>query len=569
MVGLLAVLLGMTLAGAGHAQAQTGFGYDAVATTTCAPAVSTFVTPVTCTVQLVYAPNQYNVNNPGQLLSGPVTGYAALMAFYIDGNVLYAPLDTATGRASVTTSATPTGNYIRAGSHRIGGAFAFPGGNGVGIRLMTENLADITVNPSSTSVSVTASKSTMTYGDSVNLIANVVAPFRRGGDRVDFHLGSASGEKIGTAQVLNGGSAPLYNFTGLRAGNQSIVAVYSGDPLDPVSVPSATSAPVNVNVSKISTAASLQIDNQLGLVVGDTASFTVQVAQTCCVVQSQRPNGVFRVKYGGAVVATGGIADGNGSGTIGPLSLRQFGKTGADHVRFDVEYDGDDTYSAGTGLRAIYLKPASLHSLTVLASAQSVPAGSPVTLTATAHGQGGLTPSGTITFRNYQTGATIGTSTLSNGVASFTFSPAGPPGNLPIAASYGGDVDFAASGDVLFDLAIRNPAAQIALTLSNAAPTFGSPVTLTATVTGTNPIGNVTFRRFGNSLGTVALANGVATLTLSDLPGGSHSLTAFYAGDGTHSSNTSAPVTINVAPVATTTACKPPPPARPSADLSR
>jgi hypothetical protein len=82
-------------------------------------------------------------------------------------------------------------------------------------------------------------------------------------------------------------------------------------------------------------------------------------------------------------------------------------------------------------------------------------------------------------------------------------------------------------------------------------PTYGQPVTLTATVptTGTTvPTGTVTFYYDGNPIGTGTLnASGVATLTTSTLPVGTGTITVGYSGDGNYASSTSVPVPVAVA----------------------
>ncbi len=77
-----------------------------------------------------------------------------------------------------------------------------------------------------------------------------------------------------------------------------------------------------------------------------------------------------------------------------------------------------------------------------------------------------------------------------------------------------------------------------AVTSSANPSTYGSPVTLTITVTGSNgvtPTGNVTV---SDSLGwpaqVVPLVSGVGTLTTSTLPAGTNTLTIVYGGDLTY-----------------------------------
>jgi hypothetical protein len=85
---------------------------------------------------------------------------------------------------------------------------------------------------------------------------------------------------------------------------------------------------------------------------------------------------------------------------------------------------------------------------------------------------------------------------------------------------------------------------------------YGQAVTLSAQVatTGsTTPTGTVTFKNGTTGLGTVSVnASGVATLTVTNLPLGSDTLTAFYNGDALNGNSTSAAVTqvVNQATIA-------------------
>jgi unsaturated chondroitin disaccharide hydrolase len=85
---------------------------------------------------------------------------------------------------------------------------------------------------------------------------------------------------------------------------------------------------------------------------------------------------------------------------------------------------------------------------------------------------------------------------------------------------------------------------------------YGQPVTFTATVTSTagTPAGTVTFMDGAAVLGSSSLnANGQATLTVSSLLAGSHSITAVYAGGGGFSGSTSPALTQTVNKASTST----------------
>jgi sugar lactone lactonase YvrE len=117
---------------------------------------------------------------------------------------------------------------------------------------------------------------------------------------------------------------------------------------------------------------------------------------------------------------------------------------------------------------------------------------------------------------------------------STTFTPADPTKYTTATSSVTLQVNQATPTDVL--------------TTSASKVTVGSPVTLTATLTGAGvaPTGTVTFLNGTSSLGTGPLTNGVATLTLATLPVGSYSVTASYPGDSNYLSATSTAVSVAV-----------------------
>ncbi|MFB9246889.1 ice-binding family protein [Sphaerisporangium melleum] len=92
----------------------------------------------------------------------------------------------------------------------------------------------------------------------------------------------------------------------------------------------------------------------------------------------------------------------------------------------------------------------------------------------------------------------------------------------------------------------------VAVTTSCADPNFHGPLTLTATVRGDGqaiPTGQVVFLVDGVSRGSATLdAQGRASITLSDLAEGEHSIVAFYPGNASFDSATSATVLERLGP---------------------
>ncbi len=176
-------------------------------------------------------------------------------------------------------------------------------------------------------------------------------------------------------------------------------------------------------------------------------------------------------------------------------------------------------------------------SLTVVSSSAS-PAvfGQPLTLTAavTAVAPGAGTPTGVVTFLDGSN--RLGTSTLSNGSASLGISSL-TIGNHSFTASYGGDVNFLASGPSAGFLETVNKARTSTAVLSTQNPSvFGQSLTFTVTIAAVapgvgTPSGVVTLTDDLTTLGTANLNNGTVSFTTSALAFGSHSIAASYAGD--------------------------------------
>ncbi|WP_052432739.1 Ig-like domain-containing protein [Streptacidiphilus carbonis] len=159
----------------------------------------------------------------------------------------------------------------------------------------------------------------------------------------------------------------------------------------------------------------------------------------------------------------------------------------------------------------------------------SATTGSQVTLTA----QVSPTAAGTVQFMDgvNAVGAPVA---VVNGTATLTTSALTQGAHSLSAAFTSTDAAFGSSTSTATTYTVSAPGAvntttSLAVTPGgSAAP--GDPVALTATVTPSDAVGSVTFRDAGNgaTLGTVALSGGSASLTVSNLAEGDHSLTASF-----------------------------------------
>ncbi|MBE7158100.1 MAG: Ig-like domain repeat protein, partial [Rhodospirillales bacterium] len=214
-------------------------------------------------------------------------------------------------------------------------------------------------------------------------------------------------------------------------------------------------------------------------------------------------------------------------------------------------YGGDSNYNSATSNSITETVGKANVPSDVLTTSNANPTfGSSVTFTDTLGAVNGTYPSGTVTF--YNGTISLGTGQVNaSGVAALTLNTL-PGGSNTIKATYGGDSTFnTALSNAVGETVTPASGYSDVLTTSNNAPAYGSSITLTDTlpaISGVYPTGSVDFKKGTTTIGTGVLdANGVATLTLSNLPVGSYALTAMYAGDGNFAAATSNAVTENVA----------------------
>jgi hypothetical protein len=209
-------------------------------------------------------------------------------------------------------------------------------------------------------------------------------------------------------------------------------------------------------------------------------------------------------------------------------------------------YAGDGNFNPSTTAQALTQVVNQSATGTVLTGdLASTEFGQIVTFTATvtpSQKLGGLTdPGGTVTF--YADGASIGTGTLSGGVATLGYSGL-TAGTHSITATYSGDPSFITSTSAALTQAVSQAATGAILTLQG--PTVsGQLATYVVTVGSVNgapmPGGNATITLGGTVLGTSALnASGLAYFTLAIADVGSNVLTGHYLGDANHAPITTA-----------------------------
>jgi hypothetical protein len=179
-------------------------------------------------------------------------------------------------------------------------------------------------------------------------------------------------------------------------------------------------------------------------------------------------------------------------------------------------------------------------------SANPVNYGEPETLTATVTSAAGI-PTGNVVF--YVSGPVTRQVTAAlnaNGVATYTSSSFGG-GTAYIQAIYQGQGGFLQSQSTNLPLQVQPSSSTLNLSLSTTDATAGQSITFTGTLqTSGQASGTVDFRDHGVWFGSAVLNAGSATLSITSLAGGTHSITAYYAGDASHASAMSSAITLVV-----------------------
>lgn len=180
---------------------------------------------------------------------------------------------------------------------------------------------------------------------------------------------------------------------------------------------------------------------------------------------------------------------------------------------------------------------------TVSTSATSLAAGQSITLTATVSGS---TPTGSVQFKDGS--ANLGSTVpVSGTTATLITTGLRTAGTHSITAVYAGDAINTGSTASAVSVSVTPATTTVSLGASPSSAAPHQTVTLTATVNGISPTGNVNFTDNGANVGSQTLTNGVATLTVSSLSSGSHNLVAAYGGDANNQSSTSGTVVENIA----------------------
>jgi hypothetical protein len=260
-----------------------------------------------------------------------------------------------------------------------------------------------------------------------------------------------------------------------------------------------------------------------------------------------------------ALVASVNVATGTPSGTVtfyddgkqigtAPLesdtaTLRTSALAPGTHSLI-ASYPGDTINAPSTSPVVIEIVGKATSTMSASSSENPSNVGQMVRFNAVVHGAAG-TPSGTVTFSDGN--HSLATVQLKSGEASYSISTLSI-GVPTINIVYSGDAVFASSSAALTQT-VQLQNTSITLSATPKSTTYGSPIRLSAAVSGGNPglTGTITFKDGNNVLGSVNLIAHAGVLSVNSLTAGEHSLTATYSGDASHDASTSSPVVVAVA----------------------
>jgi hypothetical protein len=355
---------------------------------------------------------------------------------------------TATVTANAPGSGTPTGSVTFTNGSTTLGTVALSGGTAsystaklaTGLDAITATYdgstsfiisgasLNQTVDQDASSATVSSSLNPSVYGQSVTFTALVSAAAPGSGTptgTVTFMEGSTA---LGAATLNASGKATL-KTSSLPAGSDSITVVYSGD----TNFVTSTSPVLSQTVSQDATTTKLT-SSGASSVYGQSVTFTATVSANS--PGSGTPTGTVTFMNGSTTLGTGTLSAGVATFSISTLAVGSNSITGV--------YSGDPNFTTGTSSALTQTVKQASTTTSVVSSANPSTAGQAVTFTATVSpvSPGSGTPTGTATFMDGS--STLGTVTLSGGIAGFTTSSLAV-GSDSIKVVYSGDSNFKTS----------------------------------------------------------------------------------------------------------------------------
>lgn len=407
--------------------------------------------------------------------------------------------------------------------------------------------ATFVVTPIGTTTTVTGTGAAGA-GSSINLVATVTGATNVGGPLTGSVTFFDNGTKLNstpvTVSILGTATLPITTLSpGQPSATHAITAVFTG---------SANGGNLNSNYGSSTSLPFQQVVNQnipqINLSSSSTgnASTAGSPVTFIAAVNNQSglatPTGTVSFTSNGTSLGAPVAVDASGHATLSSFSNLLNGSD-----RIVATYSGDTNDESVTSQPLFQTVTKATTTISVTASTLSSIVGAPITLTANLTGTGGAL-TGTIVFED--AGSTIGTATI-NGTSPVTATISPTPlsvGSHVITAVYQGDTNNNPSAQSTpITVAVQQIATTTSLVSDSTPGALNKTITFTSIVSDTNgtivPGGSVNFMDGATLLGTVGVnANGAASLQISTLSLGSHSIVAVYSGDTDHIASKSTPL---------------------------
>jgi hypothetical protein len=498
-------------------------------------------------VQGNLAPNLYRLGTGSGVFSDVAQGNALLKC------VAGSPGCTATGEIGYTAAA---GYDLTTGlgvpnAQSLVAAWATPDATGTGAVSVS-----LSANPTETN---------STYNPSASVTLSSTVLSETGGavptGTVTFY-DSTTSLSLSPPETLNNGSASVTLEGVFALGGNEMVAQYSGDS----TYAAATSTPpVNINTEASITSLAVTTPNST-VTPGQSIAVTVTLTLTANSppAGTVNPAGVVTLNldggaeaYTAAMVTSGGVTTASFPAVVIPANSTLLTHT------LQAIYPGNTDYTGSTSPQ-ISLSVTSSTPTVVLTPATTSPApGASLLLTAaiTPPYSGEIPPSGTVTFE--LDGSPIGSATVSaqapSSIATLTIT-APTTGTHTLQAIYSGDSYFLTQTSAQVSITVAKISTTTAVNPATTTVTSGNSLQVSTTITPTTylsslPSGTVTFSVDGTAQGTQNVTQGspsTASITLTGLTAGTHTVEAVYSGDTYYASSTGYSATISVSKTTTT-----------------
>ncbi|MCU1227192.1 MAG: Flagellar hook-length control protein FliK [Acidobacteria bacterium] len=419
----------------------------------------------------------------------------------VAGQAAYSTSDLTVASHSITAQYSGDGVYATSTSDAVSEVVALA---------VTTTTLNATPNPSTYSVSVTFTATVS------SLVAGTI------GGTVDFYDGAT---KLNASPVAVVAGQAAYSTSALSIASHSITAQYSGDAVFATSTSSAVTQ--IVNLAPTTTALVAAPNPSLpGVSVTLTATVTSTAAGTI---------GGSVDFYDGATKLNASpvaLASGQASYSTSLLSIASHSLT--------ANYLGDATYATSSSNTVTQVVDLATTTTAVSASPNPASTGASVTITATVTSGVAGAIGGTADFYDGATKLNASAVAVAGGQAAYSTSSL-TAGSHSITAQYLGDSTYAASLSPSTSLSVRNITTTTLGRTPNPAK-LGNNIVFTATVTPSGATGTVDLIEGVTTIASGAVTAGVATINVSILGVGSHSITAHYNGDAANAPSNSSVV---------------------------